>query len=45
LIGGSYTAPEVFAPGRYSLPADVFSFAVLAWDLFRYPLASPHHTA
>jgi len=45
MIGGSYTAPEVFAPGRYCLPADVFSFAVLAWDLFRYPLASPHHTA
>ena len=29
-----YTAPEVFSPGRYSLPADVFSAAVLAWELF-----------
>ena len=27
-----YTAPEVHSPGRYSFPADVFSFAVLAWE-------------
>ena len=27
-----YTAPEVHAPGIYSFPADVFSFAVVAWE-------------
>lgn len=34
-------APEVFVPGRYSFPADVFSFAVLAWELFAQKRNNP----
>lgn len=29
-----YTAPEVFDPQAYSLPADVFSLGVTMWELF-----------
>lgn len=29
-----YTAPEVFDPQKYNLSADVYSFGILAWDLF-----------
>jgi serine/threonine protein kinase len=28
-----YTAPEISMPGRYDLRADIFSFAVVAWEL------------
>ena len=33
VVGTSgYTAPEVAVPGKYSFPADVFSFGVLMWE-------------
>jgi serine/threonine protein kinase len=28
-----YTAPEMFDPQRYSFPADVFSAAVVGWEI------------
>lgn len=29
-----YTAPEVFDPQAYALPADVFSLAIIMWEVF-----------
>ena len=29
-----YLAPEVYAPGQYSFPADIFAFAVICWMTF-----------
>lgn len=29
-----YTAPEVFDPQSYGLAADVFSLAIMMWELF-----------
>lgn len=29
-----YLAPEMYNPGQYSFPADIFAFAVIAWYVF-----------
>ena len=29
-----YLAPEVYVPGQYSFPADIFAFAVVCWMTF-----------
>lgn len=31
-----YTAPEISMPGRYDMRADIFSFAVVMWELLVY---------
>jgi len=43
IVGTSgYTAPEVVGGKSYSYPADVFSFAIVAWELFATdPTANP----
>ena len=34
-------APEIFVPGSYTRSADVFSFAVVAWEIFSQKRSNP----
>lgn len=36
-----YMAPEISFPGRYALPADIFSFAVVMWQVFAHNRSNP----
>lgn len=35
IVGTSgYTAPEIYSGGEYGTPSDIFSFAIITWELF-----------